>query len=132
MSHRAPRNYVPTCVPLLSAYVPTCVPLLSAVARTGIADLAGRVAAVTARGEAGRDPRAGPRPDARRGCGLMARHKLLESGHLGPRGSSLPRIGLLADTIGRARPRFAGALSARGLPGLAAAAKRDRTVRVRR
>ncbi|WP_093531937.1 hypothetical protein [Streptomyces sp. PalvLS-984] len=121
MSHRAPRGYVPTRVPLLSA-----------VARTGIADLAGRVAAVTARGEAERDPRAGPRPDARRGCKPMARHKLLDSGHLGPSGSSLPRFGLLADTIGRARPRFAGALGARGLPGPAAAAKRDRTVRVRR
>ncbi|MFJ2226002.1 hypothetical protein [Streptomyces halstedii] len=117
-------------MPLLSAYVPTCVPLLSAVARTGIADLAGRVAAVTARGEAGRDPRAGPRPDARRECELMVRHKRLDSGHLGPRGSSLPRFGLLADTIGRAR--FAGALSACGLPGPAAAAKRDRAVRVRR
>lgn len=39
VSHRAPRSYVPTCVFLLSA-----------VARTGIADLVGRVAAVTARG----------------------------------------------------------------------------------
>ncbi|MGX1273439.1 TetR/AcrR family transcriptional regulator [Streptomyces phaeoluteigriseus] len=101
VSHGAPRRHFPTHLELLSA-----------IARRGFTDLAGRVA--SARG----DGTATPREQitelgrvyldfalANRGMyGLMFRHDLLNSGHLGLRDTSLPLFGVLVELVGRVRP----------------------------
>ncbi|MFJ6726548.1 TetR/AcrR family transcriptional regulator [Streptomyces sp. NPDC091281] len=120
VSHGAPRRHFPTHLELLSA-----------IAARGFADLA--VIAATARGD-GTDPArvqldrlardyvefALDRPGM---YGLMFRHDLLESGHLGLRDTSLPLFGVLVDLVGRAAPgadaRVTAASLWTGLHGIA-------------
>ncbi|MEU5539154.1 TetR/AcrR family transcriptional regulator [Streptomyces sp. NPDC020362] len=119
VSHGAPRRYFPTHLELLSA-----------IARRGFTELGDRAGATLA--NAG-DPRTQLTELARTYLEfaldnpgmyeLMFRHDLLESGHLGLRGTSLPLFGILADLVGRVRPeadarRVAGALWA-NLHGIA-------------
>ncbi|MFI1761235.1 TetR/AcrR family transcriptional regulator [Streptomyces sp. NPDC020800] len=119
VSHGAPRRHFPTHLELLSA-----------IAQRGFADLGDRVRSTLANGG---DPRAQVTELSRTylefALGnpgmyeLMFRHDLLESGHLGLRGTSLPLFGVLADLVGRIRPgadagRVAGALWA-NLHGIA-------------
>ncbi|MFG2119898.1 TetR/AcrR family transcriptional regulator [Streptomyces sp. NPDC048710] len=119
VSHGAPRRYFPTHLELLSA-----------IARRGFADLGDRVRPTL---DGTSDPRAQVRELARVYLEfaldnpgmyeLMFRHDLLESGHLGLRGTSLPLFALLADLVGQVRPetdarRTAGALWA-NLHGIA-------------
>ncbi|MFD8381012.1 TetR/AcrR family transcriptional regulator [Streptomyces sp. NPDC059679] len=101
VSHGAPRRYFPTHLALLSA-----------IARQGFAELAAGVA------EAVGDGRVEPRAQlmalgrvyldfalTNRGMfELMFRHDLLESDHLGLRGTSLPLFEVLVDLVARARP----------------------------
>ncbi|MCI3238757.1 TetR/AcrR family transcriptional regulator [Streptomyces spinosisporus] len=101
VSHGAPRRYFPTHLELLSA-----------IARRGFAELAAQVATATG------DGTAPPREqltalgrcylrfalDHRGMYELMFRHDLLESGHLGLRGTSLPLFDGLVELVGRARP----------------------------
>ncbi|MER6122481.1 TetR/AcrR family transcriptional regulator [Streptomyces sp. NPDC001795] len=112
VSHGAPRRYFPTHLELLSA-----------IARRGFGDLAARAA------EAVGDGTASPRDQltalghvyldfalTHRGMHeLMFRHDLLESGHLGLRGTSLPLFSLLVDLVGRTRPDADAALVAGSL-----------------
>ncbi|MFJ3231761.1 TetR/AcrR family transcriptional regulator [Streptomyces sp. NPDC086787] len=120
VSHGAPRRYFPTHLELLSA-----------IARRGFEELAERAAGALADGTAG--PRARLTAlgriylefalDNPGMYELMFRHDLLESGHLGLRGTSLPLFGALTELVGRARPEadaplVAGALWA-NLHGIA-------------
>ncbi|POX61395.1 TetR family transcriptional regulator [Streptomyces sp. Ru62] len=112
VSHGAPRRYFPTHLELLSA-----------IARRGFIELGERVHATLEQEPGG--PRAQVAALARTYLEfalerpgmyeLMFRHDLLESGHLGLRGTSLPLFSLLAGLIGDADPdadarRVAGAL----------------------
>ncbi|MBL1083801.1 TetR/AcrR family transcriptional regulator [Streptomyces actinomycinicus] len=120
VSHGAPRRYFPTHLELLSA-----------IARRGFADLAGRAHGALARETGGPRARVGALArtylefalDEPGMYELMFRHDLLESGHLGLRGTSLPLFGQLAGLVAEVRPeadarRVAGALWA-GLHGIA-------------
>ncbi|MBB2943009.1 AcrR family transcriptional regulator [Actinoplanes lutulentus] len=101
VSHGAPRRHFPTHLQLLST-----------IARAGFADLAARVA--TALADAPADPRARVvllagvyarfATEERGMFELMFRHDLLESGHLGLRGTSMPLFGLLVDLVAEAKP----------------------------
>ncbi|MEV0636800.1 TetR/AcrR family transcriptional regulator [Streptomyces sp. NPDC050619] len=104
VSHGAPRRYFPTHLELLSA-----------IARRGFEELASEAAGVTeATGDGMADPRAQLTALGRRYLGfalgnrgmyeLMFRHDILESGHLGLRGTSLPLFDRLVDLVGRVRP----------------------------
>ncbi|MEV0739778.1 TetR/AcrR family transcriptional regulator [Streptomyces sp. NPDC050549] len=120
VSHGAPRRYFPTHLELLSA-----------IARRGFAALGER--ATVAIGDGTASPRAQLTALGRTYLEfaldnpgmyeLMFRHDLLESGHLGLRGTSLPLFAVLVDLVGPARPDVdartaAGALWA-NLHGLA-------------
>lgn len=101
VSHGAPRRYFPTHLELLSA-----------IARRGFDALADAAGAVL--GDRTAQPRAQLTAladvylrfalDNPGMYELMFRHDLLESGHLGLRGTSLPLFGLLTDLVGRVRP----------------------------
>ncbi|MFJ3641681.1 TetR/AcrR family transcriptional regulator [Streptomyces sp. NPDC090108] len=121
VSHGAPRRHFPTHLELLSA-----------IARRGFTDLAGEVEATLAEtvGATARERIAALARTYLRFAlehpgmhELMFRHDVLESGHLGLRGTSLPLFGLFADLVGQVSPgadarRTAGALWA-ALHGLA-------------